>query len=98
LAIYTPPLHDALPIFSPNIPLNVMLAFLFSTLLAVGAAVVGDLLDKTIRDPEQVARTLRTEVIGSLPLMKSRPLAGLLANSARRSEEHTSELQSPDPL
>ncbi len=31
-----------------------------------------DLLDKTIRDPEQVSRTLRTEVIGSLPLLKNR--------------------------
>ena len=33
---------------------------------------VSDMLDKTVRDPEQVARTLHTEVIGSLPLMKSR--------------------------
>jgi capsular exopolysaccharide synthesis family protein len=60
------------PVF-PDIPLNLLLAFLFSALLAVGAAVVSDMLDKTIRDPEQVARTLHTEVIGSLPLMKSRP-------------------------
>lgn len=60
------------PVF-PNVPLNLLLAFLFSALLAVGAAVLSDLLDKTIRDPEQAARTLRTEVIGSLPLMKTRP-------------------------
>lgn len=58
------------PVF-PNIPLNVLLAFLFSSFLAVGAAVVSDVLDKTIRDPEQVMRTLKTEVIGSLPLMKN---------------------------
>ena len=64
------------PVF-PDTPLNLLLALLFSALLAVGAAVVSDLLDKTIRDPEQAARTLRTEVIGSLPLMKTRPaLAG----------------------
>jgi capsular exopolysaccharide synthesis family protein len=54
-----------------------LLAFLSSTLLAVGGAVLSDLLDKTIRDPEQVARTLRTEVIGSLPLMKHRSSAGV---------------------
>jgi len=39
-------------------------------------AVLSDILDKTIRDPEQVSRTLRTEVIGSLPLMKNRRSAG----------------------
>jgi succinoglycan biosynthesis transport protein ExoP len=61
----------------PNTTLNVLLAFLLSTLGAVGGALVTDLLDKTVRDPDQVARTLRTEVIGSLPLMKNRR-AGLL--------------------
>lgn len=55
---------------SPNIPLNVLLAFLFSGFLGVGGAVLADALDKTVRDPEQVARTLHTEVIGSLPRLK----------------------------
>ena len=57
------------PVF-PNTTLNLLLALLFSTILAVGGAVLADMLDKTVRDPEQVARTLRTEVIGSLPLLK----------------------------
>ena len=56
----------------PNIRLNGLLALVFSALLAIGAAVLSDVLDKTIRDPEQVARTLHTEVIGTLPLMKNR--------------------------
>jgi capsular polysaccharide biosynthesis protein len=51
------------PVF-PNVKLNVVLALLFSTLLAVGAAVVSDVLDETVRDPEQVTRVLRSEVIG----------------------------------
>jgi polysaccharide biosynthesis transport protein len=55
---------------SPNIKLNLLLAFLFSTLLAVGAAIFSDVLDTTIRDPETVSRTLNTEVIGTLPLVK----------------------------
>jgi capsular polysaccharide biosynthesis protein len=59
--------RPALKPVSPNVPLNALLALLFSALLAVSAAGVGDLLDKTIKDPEQVARTLRTEVVGSLP-------------------------------
>jgi capsular exopolysaccharide synthesis family protein len=70
------PARPALKAVFPDIKLNVLLAFLFSALLAVGAAMVTDLLDKTIRDPEQVSRTLRTEVIGSLPLMKNRHAAG----------------------
>ena len=57
------------PVF-PNISLNLALAFLFSTLLAVGAAVLADLLNNTVRDPEQVRRTLNTEVIGTLPSVK----------------------------
>jgi len=61
-----PPLK---PVF-PNIPLNGLLALLFAALVAIGSAVVADMLDKTVRDPEQVARTLRIEVIGSLPRMK----------------------------
>jgi capsular exopolysaccharide synthesis family protein len=56
---------------SPIIPLNVALAFVFSSLVAVGVAVLTDVLDTTIRDPEQVARTLKAEVIGNLPTVKS---------------------------
>ncbi|HEY4364077.1 MAG TPA: polysaccharide biosynthesis tyrosine autokinase [Bryobacteraceae bacterium] len=70
------PARPALKPVFPDIPLNLLLALLFSALVAVGAAVVSDILDKTVRDPEQVARTLHTEVIGSLPLMKSRPQLG----------------------
>jgi polysaccharide biosynthesis transport protein len=58
------------PVF-PDIKLNVLLAFLFSIVLSVGAAVVSDVLDNTIRDPEQVARTMNAQVIGSLPSVKS---------------------------
>jgi capsular exopolysaccharide synthesis family protein len=57
------------PVF-PNLKLNLALAFVFSTLLAGGAAVLSDVLDHTIRDPEQVRRTLNTEVVGNLPDVK----------------------------
>jgi capsular exopolysaccharide synthesis family protein len=57
------------PVF-PNIPLNVVLAFFLSALLAVGAAVITDVLNNTVRDPEQVVRTLATEVVGTLPAVK----------------------------
>ena len=57
------------PVF-PNMPLNLLLAFLFSTLLAVSIAVLSDVLDGTIRDPERIATLLQTDVLGSLPLVK----------------------------
>jgi len=56
---------------SPNIKLNLILALLGSTLLAFSAAIVSDAMDSTIRDPEQVVRGLGTEVIGTLPAVKT---------------------------
>ncbi|MGA7237272.1 MAG: polysaccharide biosynthesis tyrosine autokinase [Bryobacteraceae bacterium] len=58
-----------LPVF-PNLKLNLALALLFSLLLATSAALVADVLDRTVRDPEQVVRTLNTHVVGSLPGVK----------------------------
>jgi polysaccharide biosynthesis transport protein len=58
------------PVF-PNTRLNVILAFMISALVAIGIAIISDAVDSTIRDPEQVARTLSTEVIASLPSVKS---------------------------
>jgi succinoglycan biosynthesis transport protein ExoP len=66
------PARPALKPVFPNLQFNGLLALLFSALLGIGAAVLSDVLDKTVRDPEQVARTLHAEVIGSLPLMKNR--------------------------
>lgn len=65
------------PVF-PKIGLNVLLAFLFSMVLAVGVAVLTDTLDQTIRDPEQTARMLNTEVIGTLPVVRDRKTFGHL--------------------
>ena len=47
------------------------LAFLLSALLAAGVAILADTLDNTIRDPEQVSRTLKTHIIGTLPAVKN---------------------------
>ena len=37
----------------------------------MGAAVLSDVLDATIRDPEQVARAMKTEVLATLPSVKT---------------------------
>jgi capsular exopolysaccharide synthesis family protein len=55
----------------PNLKLNAILAFLFSTLIAVGVAVLTDVLDNTVSDPDQIQKTLNTELLGSLPVVKT---------------------------
>jgi succinoglycan biosynthesis transport protein ExoP len=55
------------PVF-PNFDLNIMLALLFSILLAIGASVLLDSLDTTLRDPKEASRFLGIDVIGSLPV------------------------------
>ena len=54
----------------PNVRMNAILALLLSTLLAVGLAVMADAFDNTVRDPEDIQRTLKTEVLGSLPVVR----------------------------
>ena len=70
------------PVF-PRIWLNLLLAFLSSAFLAVAVAVVSDVLDNTVRDPDQVTRLMKTEVIGSLPAVKDwrRKLSPINAHS-----------------
>jgi capsular exopolysaccharide synthesis family protein len=58
------------PVF-PKMWLNVLLAFLFATFFSVGAAVLSDVLDNTVRDPDQVSRLMNADVIGSLPAVKN---------------------------
>ena len=51
-----PPLR---PVY-PSLYLNLLVALAASLALGCGAAILGDMLDNTIRDPEQVMRTLRS--------------------------------------
>jgi succinoglycan biosynthesis transport protein ExoP len=82
------------PVF-PSIPLNVGLALLLSTILAVGAAVVSDTLDNTIRDTEQVSRVIKTDVIGGLPMVKTWKSRLVLASGGPGSEESGTALIRP---
>jgi succinoglycan biosynthesis transport protein ExoP len=54
------------PVF-PQKGLMLMLAFLISTALSIGACILADVVDSTIKDPEQAARILQVDVIGTLP-------------------------------
>ena len=64
------PARAAMLPVSPNIKLNVILALVFSTLLAAGAAIAADLMDTSVRDPRQVRAVLQKDVMGSLPMVK----------------------------
>jgi capsular exopolysaccharide synthesis family protein len=59
-----PPLS---PVF-PDMKLNLLMALLASTLLAIGAAVLLDSLDTTLRDPQEASRFLGVDVIGTMPV------------------------------
>ena len=78
------------PVF-PNLKLNLLLAFLFSALLAVGAAVLHDSLDTTVRDAEQVSRFLGTDVIGILPMVRNFTRLNLIAAPAVESSGNSVE-------
>lgn len=67
------------PVF-PNLKLNLVLAFLFSILLAVGASLLQDTLDTTLRDPNDASRFLGADVIAAMP--KDRVSAQLPRNLA----------------
>ena len=59
-----PPL---LPVF-PNIKLNLLMALFASTILAIGAAVLLDSLDTTLRDSQEASRFLGVDIIGTMPI------------------------------
>ncbi len=63
----------ARPKFTPVYPdtrSNLIEAFLVSLALGIGAAILVDKLDGTLRDPDQARSYLGTEVVASLPLVQ----------------------------
>ncbi len=60
---------STVPVY-PNIRHNVEMAFLLSMLLAIGAAILWDRLDTTLRDPTEASRFLQTDVIATMPIDK----------------------------
>ena len=56
---------------SPNLLMNTGLALVLSILLALIGVLAADALDNTIRDPEQVKSSFGTEVLGTLPEVKT---------------------------
>jgi capsular exopolysaccharide synthesis family protein len=69
----------------PKRNLNLAVAFFASVVLSFIGLVATDRVDTTIRNPDQVAQTLKARVIGGLPMMKkwrSTPSLALLQNAS----------------
>jgi capsular exopolysaccharide synthesis family protein len=83
------------PVF-PRTKLNLLLAFIASLVMAICTAILTDVMDNTIRDPEQVARALDTSVLGTLPTVKE--MRRLIHPGAGNSLEAPPELIDEDSL
>ena len=68
----TPPLTHS----SPKIVVNTMIAAFVGTLLAIGAVLLMELLDRRVRSVEDVAATLGLPILGVLPKPNARRLFG----------------------
>jgi capsular exopolysaccharide synthesis family protein len=69
---------------APRVHLNVLLAFLLSTTLAVGAALAADYLDRSLRSTEQVEQWLQVPVLATMPRVQGKlaPAALLVAEGS----------------
>ena len=66
----------AKPVF-PQKGLMLLLSFLLSATLSVSAAITADLVDSTVKDPEQAMRMLHIDVVGTLPEVKKAQMLAL---------------------
>jgi capsular exopolysaccharide synthesis family protein len=67
ISIADPARPPLLPVY-PDVRMNLLLALFVSTLLAIGAAILLDSINTTLRDPQEVSRFLGIDVIGTLPI------------------------------
>jgi succinoglycan biosynthesis transport protein ExoP len=63
---------------SPKVRLNVLLALLFASGLAVGLALAADYLDRTLRSSEQVEQWLSLPVLATLPRVSGSKVSAIL--------------------
>jgi hypothetical protein len=62
---------------SPRLLLNMLVAVFLGGMLAVGIALLRELIDRRVRSPEDLVRTIGLPVIGSIPQpMRKRLLGG----------------------
>ena len=82
------------PVF-PKKGLFTFLGFFLSLLFSIVAVLIADLLDKSVRDPEQARRALQVEVLGVLPDVQELKPAGRQLLLENGNGVHTRRKQSP---
>ncbi|HWP92904.1 MAG TPA: polysaccharide biosynthesis tyrosine autokinase [Thermodesulfobacteriota bacterium] len=75
----------------PNIPRNLLLAFIAGLIGAIGVAFVREFFDRTIRTPEEIREKMRLPVLGSLFKLEG------LKNNAKYMTSSTEKLYLADP-
>lgn len=78
--------------FYPNVPLNLALAFMGSSIVAIFAVILSDRVDTTIRNPEQVTRSLQARLLGVLPSIGKEDLVKGLALEANSEPGYPAQL------
>jgi capsular exopolysaccharide synthesis family protein len=56
--------------YKPNVKMSVVLAFVLGTMLGCGVAILLDMLDNTIKKPEDVGEKLHAPLLGAIPREK----------------------------
>jgi polysaccharide biosynthesis transport protein len=79
----------------PKIRTNILLAFFVSTLLAIGAAILLDSIDTTLRDPVEAGRFLGADVIGAMPIDRTAAQLPLPAEPEKSEQSVTKVAPSP---
>jgi succinoglycan biosynthesis transport protein ExoP len=90
-----PQLH---PVF-PKRGLFIFLGFLLSLLASIACVILSDILNKTLRDPDQARRTIGAEVVGTLPSVRRFPVHSRLLpgiKSHRRANARINWAQTPE--
>ncbi len=83
---------EALPpriIFRPKKKLNIMLGFLFGLFLGIGAAILMEYIDNTLKTPEDVRNVLGVSVLGLVPEADS------VSSGRGKRRRHSGEARSP---
>jgi capsular exopolysaccharide synthesis family protein len=55
----------------PRITFNALIAFLASSFLGIVVVFIAEGMDHTLRDPDEIQRSLQCEVLGALPVVKA---------------------------
>jgi succinoglycan biosynthesis transport protein ExoP len=82
----------------PHVLTNLLLAFFVSTFLMAALVILVDRLDTTLKDPDQVARTLGARVVGAIPLVDKGRAFGGMSFTARRTAAITAGTDRSDML